>query len=61
MTYVDGRRAPKPTQSERAFAELTDAEREEMAQRWLKQRVGKSVANRLYPKTSGPVEPEVFP
>ena len=61
MTYTDGRRSPKPTQSERAFADLTDAEREAMAEHWLKARVGRSVAERLYPKTSGPAKPQVFP
>jgi hypothetical protein len=61
MTYTDGRRSPRPTQSERAFSELTDIEREAMAELWLKARVGKRVASRLYPKTSGPVKPEVFP
>lgn len=61
MTYTDGKRSPKPTQSERAFSELTDREREDMAQHWLKQRLGKRTAERLYPKTSGQVESEVFP
>lgn len=61
MTYTDGKRSPTPTRSERAFSELTDVEREAMAQLWLKQRVGNSVTRRMYPKTSEPVKSEVFP
>lgn len=35
MSYTSGERAPKPTVSERAFANLSDEAREAMTERWL--------------------------
>lgn len=36
MSYTDGKKAPKPTVSERVFAELTDEERDAITERWLR-------------------------
>ncbi len=35
MSYTDGKRAPKPTESERIFASLTDEERDAITWNWL--------------------------
>ena len=47
MSYTDGKKAPRPTESERAFAALTDEEREAISKRWLRG-VGAQLANELY-------------
>jgi hypothetical protein len=56
MTYTDGMRAPRPTESERAFHELTTAEREAISLQWLRDMLGPQHAGQIYKRTEEPTK-----
>lgn len=47
MSYTDGTRAPRPTQSEKRFANMSDVERESMSIAWLEQHLREDQQRRL--------------
>lgn len=54
MSYTDGKQPPKPTESERAFHNLTTAEREAISLQWLRDMLGPQHAGRVYKRTEEP-------
>lgn len=54
MSYTDGKHAPGPTESERVFNSLTDAEREDISMRWLRDMLGPQWAGKVYKRTEEP-------
>lgn len=49
MSYTDGKHSPSPTKSEKAFASLTDVEREAMSKLWLETIMGRRWVSEIYP------------
>lgn len=60
MSYTDRKPSPRPTVTERAFSGMTDAEREAMSIRWLRENLLSpadritSESDMLYPRTAEP-------